>query len=454
MKVLLLFSNSTVRRGKAFPDDLQELLQNAAEKNGEDIEFFVSYARSLSFLISNKRVKIRDHKNHMNLEEYDFVYFRKAGAAMQQMQTCALYLKDRGIPFWDTELLHANSRNKLTQMIMLQRRNLPIAPTLFCRNRKRLLRLVTKKHADVFAFPLILKATGGSRGEANYLIEDEQELLERVANETNRSFMVQAYIPNDGDYRFFIANGKLKGIIGRRAVSGSHLSNTSKGGSAEILPHDEFGEIVRTHAVQAASIFYREVAGVDIMFDKTTGQHYFLEVNRAPQIEHASFENEKADWIVTGIINAVANYQPSAGTSEKKIGRFEYVAFAQKAAKEDRVIAKIDTGADSSSIHAENIREEDGKLKFDIEKMPFAVDTFYVKRVRSSNGELQARYYVTIPIYIGSVKYLLKTTLSNRSTMKNTMLIGRRFLREHNLTVDVSRRFILSNANKKKGVKK
>ena len=120
MKVLLLFSNSTVKNGKAFPDDLKDLLQTAADKKGEDLEFYIGYARSLSYLLSNGRVRIRDHRNRRDLDDYDFVYFRKAGAAMQQMQTCAYYLKDRGIPFWDTELLRANSRNKLTQMIMLE----------------------------------------------------------------------------------------------------------------------------------------------------------------------------------------------------------------------------------------------------------------------------------------------------------------------------------------------
>ncbi len=453
MKVLLLFSNSTVRKGRAFPDDLQKLLQLEADKRGETIEFLVGYARSLSYLIANNRVKIRDHRNHMNLEEYDFVYIRKAGSAMQQMQTCAYYLRDKGIPFWDSELLQANSRNKLTQMIMMERKGLPIAPTLFCRNRSRLLRLVTKRYADVFTFPIILKATGGSRGDANYLIHDEAELLEKVKAESNRSFIVQAFIPNNGDYRFFIAGGRLRGIIGRKAQDGSHLSNTSQGGQATILPHDEFGEEVRTQAVQAAQIFGRDVAGVDVMFDSTNGKHYFLEVNRAPQIEHASFEEEKAGWMVTAIVNAVANHQPFSPENEKAgkkfVGRFEYVRF-QKDKNAPRVIAKTDTGADSSSIHTGPVQERDGKLYFDLEGNEVICEEYFIKKVRSSSGHLEDRYFVTIPIYIGKKHYMLRTTLSDRSAMKNTMLIGRRFLRENHLIVDVSRRFVLSTANTKK----
>lgn len=453
MKVLLLFSNSTVNKGRAFPEDLRKLLQDAADEQNESLEIFVSYGRSLSYLISNERVKIRDHRNHMNLEDYDFVYFRKAGSAMQQMQTCAYYLRDRGVPFWDAELLRANSRNKLTQMIMLERKGLPIAPTLFCRNRARILRLVTKTHADIFTFPIILKATGGSRGEANYLINDETELIDKIKNEPNRSFIVQKFIANDGDYRFFIAGGVLTGIIGRKPVEGTHLSNTSKGGQAELLPLDQFGTLVAAQSVQAAQVFGRNVAGVDIMFDKNTGQHYFLEVNRAPQIERASFEKEKAGWIVRQISNAIANHQPAGEQGVlNHVGRYEYVSFESESLKSTRIIAKIDTGADSSSIHTSDITEkDDGTLAFTIGTKRMTVDRYFKKKVRSSSGHLEPRYYVTLPIYIGGKLYELKTTLSDRSAMKNEMLIGRRFMRENNFIVDVSKRFILSSKNRKEG---
>ncbi len=449
MKVLLLFSNSTVKKGRAFPDDLRDLLQNAADERGESIEFFVSYARSLSYLISNEQVKIRDHKNHRNLEDYDFVYFRKAGEAMQQMQTCALYLRDRGVPFWDMELLRANSRNKLTQMIMLEQKDLPIAPTLFCRNRARLLRLVSRKYKDIFTFPIILKATGGSRGDANYLIKDEVELIEKVKSESNRSFIVQKFIPNDGDYRFFVAGGVLTGIIGRKTVAGSHLSNTSMGSQAEILPLDEFGPIVAAQAVQAAQVFGRNVAGVDIMFDKETGQHYFLEVNRAPQIEHASFEIEKAGWIVKQIAGAVASHQPAqTGVKPGQIGRFEYVTIPINDGVSEKIIAKVDTGADSSSLHAEDIVEQDDTLTFTVHGHIMTTKEFYKKSVRSTSGHVDSRYYITLPVSIGGKEYKMKMTLSDRAAMRRDMLIGRRFLREHKLLVDVSRRFVLTTAHK------
>lgn len=451
MKVLLVFTNSSVKKDKAFPDDLQALLNDAAKKNGQDVQVFVTYARSLSYLISNEKTVIRDHRNHMNLEEYDLVYFRKAGAAMQQMQACAYYLLDRGIPFYDSELVKASSRNKLSQMVMLERHGLPIPATLFCRNKRRLKRMVTRKYAEYFPMPIIVKATGGSRGESNYLVHDYEELEKVVKDDSKRSFMIQQYVPNDGDYRFFVAGGRLRGIIGRKATGGSHLSNTSKGGSAVLLPHDEFGGEARTQAVMAAQIFGRDVAGVDIMFDKNSGKHYFLEVNRAPQIEHASFEEEKAEWMINAFVSTISNHQPMTpltNDGERRfIGRFESVKILPSedgAEKPTRVMAKIDTGADSSSVHCADAHVEDGILHFSVAGYKYAYDRFFIKRVKSSNGQLQERFFVEMPIQIGKERFTLKVTLNDRSDMKNTLLIGRRFLRQHRFIVDVTRRYILS----------
>jgi len=447
-KVLFLFANDVVNKGLADPEALSALLKTAAVDMGNDMEFFVSYARSLSFFISDKKVKIRDHRNHMNLEDYDFVYFRKAGSAMQQMLTCALYLTDHEVPFFDSEIARSSSRNKLSQMYMLQRREVPIAKTLFCRNNRRLVRLVSTRYASDFAFPLIAKATGGTRGDANYLVKTIEELDELVRNE-KRHFIIQEFIPNDGDLRYFVAGGRLTGVIQRQASGDSHLNNTSKGGSAELVDLKTINPVVKADALLAARVFGREVAGVDVIFNKETGEHYILEVNRAPQIEHASFETEKAKWMVQSINDTITDYESpySSGDTQTVFGRFEVVhTFIND--KKSKIIAKLDTGADSSSLHATDITVEDGVLSCTIVKQHMTFTKFTDKKVKSSNGLWQHRYLVTIPAQIGNTTYNMKVTLTDRSDMSYEMLIGRRFLRTHNLLVNVGRRYIASTQRK------
>lgn len=443
-KILLLFAEGSVRKGRADPEALQELLQSASLNQSDKYTIYISYARSLSYYVSNNGASIRDHRNHMNLEDYDFVYFRKAGSVMQQMLACATYLKSHNVPFYDREILHATSRNKLSQMFKLQAKQLPIPPTLYCRNKRRLLRLVTKKYADSFKFPIIAKATGASRGDANYLVKSAEE-LEKLLKTVNRHFLIQQFIPNDGDYRFFVVNGQNRGIIQRKATSDTHLSNTSTGGSAQIIPETDFDSKILMQAEHAARVFRRDCAGVDIMFDQRNGDPYILEVNRAPQMEQASFEAEKADWLMDGIEESISDYQYiNHGVPDTHIGLFEWIKLVSPNGTTIKINAKIDTGAYNSSIHAEDIRVIDEVLYCTIAGHEYIFETFLTKNVKSSNGIKQQRYLVVLPIKIGDTTYKIKVTLTDRSQMRLEMLIGRRFLRANSFVVDVSRRYVAS----------
>lgn len=99
--------------------------------------------------------------------------------------------------------------------------------------------------------------------------------------------------------------------------------------------------------------------------------------------------------------------------------------------------AKIDTGARTSSLHAQVIEEfQRGKSRF----VRFAVDwdgvrhsceaiNVDVRGVRSSNGELQRRFVIKTPLRIGNMVFKAEVTLADRSEMQFPMLIGRTALR-------------------------
>jgi hypothetical protein len=265
----------------------------------------------------------------------------------------------------------------------------------------------------------------------------------------SRSFLFLKYFANDGDFRFFVAGGVLRGVIHRQSDGSSHLNNTSTGGAAKIVDIDSFSDVVRSESVYAAQLFGRDCAGVDIMFDKRTNKHYFLEVNRAPQIDGSSFEEEKGQWLVDAIQDTITNYQqetrPFRWNNKPVIGRFESVfVLGQEGQKPQKIIAKIDTGADSSSVHCTNIVISDKGLSCIIGDNKYVFEKFYKKVVKSSTGHALERQLVELPIKIGEKKYLMKATLNDRSNMKHDMLIGRRFIRANHLMVDVSWRYVLS----------
>ncbi len=115
---------------------------------------------------------------------------------------------------------------------------------------------------------------------------------------------------------------------------------------------------------------------------------------------------------------------------------------------------KIDTGADSNSLHCDDIFVDDEKFvhftlldeihsAYHGKKMKMPLYKF--KRVKSSNGTVQLRASIKVDILFFGKKYKTVISLTDRSDMKYPMLIGRKFLTERFL-VDVSKEY-LTKAN-------
>lgn len=128
--------------------------------------------------------------------------------------------------------------------------------------------------------------------------------------------------------------------------------------------------------------------------------------------------------------------------SRPVIGPSVYISVAHRR----DVPAKIDTGAEASSIWASNIRvDEDGTLKFSLfgPSSPFyngkiiKRTDYKVMVVRSAMGQEQIRYRVHLPIKINGRIINVLFSLSDRSRNSFPILIGRRTL-QGKFIVDVS----------------
>lgn len=100
------------------------------------------------------------------------------------------------------------------------------------------------------------------------------------------------------------------------------------------------------------------------------------------------------------------------------------------------ISVKIDTGAYTSSIHCDNIKEEDGVLKctFLDEEHPlyngkeFTFTDYDVVFVKSSNGMVQKRYQIQSTISLFNRTYKISLSLSARQEMRFPVLLGRKFI--------------------------
>lgn len=112
-----------------------------------------------------------------------------------------------------------------------------------------------------------------------------------------------------------------------------------------------------------------------------------------------------------------------------------------------RIPAKIDTGADSSSIWASSITvTPEQTLEFCLFSPISPLYTgeviqsksFTVQRVRSSTGEVTVRYRVRLSMKVASRRIRTSFTLADRATNNFPVLIGRKTLRNRFL-VDVAK---------------
>lgn len=113
--------------------------------------------------------------------------------------------------------------------------------------------------------------------------------------------------------------------------------------------------------------------------------------------------------------------------------------------------AKVDTGADSNALHCDNIKvnEEKNEVTFCLldEIHPayhgktITYPIFKMKKIRSSNGQLQTRPSIKVEVEFFNKTYESIISLTNRQDMKFPMLIGRKFL-SGNFLVDVSKEYL------------
>ncbi len=142
--------------------------------------------------------------------------------------------------------------------------------------------------------------------------------------------------------------------------------------------------------------------------------------------------------------------------SKKIIGRIEKIDLPELSIF--NIDAKIDTGAYTSSLHCHDITVEKvkGRLhaKFyvldpnhpEYEEKQYNAPVHKIKRVRSSNGEIEERVIIKQKIHFYGTLFKIQLSLTDRSKMKYPMLIGRRFLTDK-FIVDVSQKFLSNQTN-------
>ena len=149
-------------------------------------------------------------------------------------------------------------------------------------------------------------------------------------------------------------------------------------------------------------------------------------------------------WVVVGLLAATLAV-PQMATAKEMIGWVERVKLYPGDVEVD---AKIDTGADSSSVNCDCIDflEKNGVqyVSFKVTDVNGKLRTFEKKiikhiKIKRHSGESQRRPVVNLGICVGDVYKEVQVNLTDRSGYKFPVLVGRRFLKD-SFTVDPGRK--------------
>lgn len=413
-------------------------LQKAGGLEGKDI-LTVALENLIFIIRENKEAEVIDSVSGRSMAEADFVYMKSNG---DESAALATYLFHRGIPFMDTASLYVRG-SKLATAFRMWGAGIRVPYTFYVRNPKRFSDWMRNHKPAELGERFIVKDANGAKGQMNFRATVDEAI--KIVNENSDvQFICQRFVENDGDYRIGVYGSQARFVIKRTGSAGSHLNNTSAGGTAEYVPAASLPQSWVSIAEKAAEAANLQIAGVDLIIDKSTQKALILEVNQGSQIVTGAFTeqnmqafNEAIDEAVK-IRHAKARLLPATVIGRRAVAKIPDLHI-------DKIVAKIDTGAYTSSLHAENIHIEtdesgDEELVFTIGasdrvhytsegRQTIRTKDFFKQAVRSSNGHIEYRYSIKTKIVIEKKRFIITLTLSDRSSMGYPLLIGRRALR-------------------------
>lgn len=143
-----------------------------------------------------------------------------------------------------------------------------------------------------------------------------------------------------------------------------------------------------------------------------------------------------------------------------QIGWREWVALPRLGVA--RIRAKIDTGARTAALHAEEVEafERDGArwVRFKVpggegqrDWIQCEAPVTDVRDIKNTSGLPERRYIITTSLRLGTRRWPIEVSLANRDQMGFELILGRTSIRRRKLVVNPGRSFLAGEPKKPEG---
>lgn len=269
-------------------DDTREFFAGVAEKGELDLK--LCHYRDLDYIIDDEGVPMISLPDGSDIASASFVYFKDYQKSYQeQATTIARYLQYRHVSFMDTEVGTAISQSKLSELFTLATEGIQVPASSWLANG-----LDANSYSELaktYGPAFVVKDAFADRGQRNVLVRSEADYKEAVRRlAKSKIVIVQQYIENDGFHRVVVMAREPIQIVYRAAVAHvkdamrDHLNKPAGSSNATEVDIDKADPEMLAMAIRASIAMKRDIAGVDIIQDRQTGQWYVVEVNYNPSM--------------------------------------------------------------------------------------------------------------------------------------------------------------------------
>jgi len=277
--------------------DFANMIEEAGEKQSISIKKFKN--NELIPLLTEDYLLFTEQKG---LSLPDFVVFTDKDIYL------AKHLELLGIRLFNTSYAIETSDDKIKAYQLLAKGNLPIPKTIISPK-------IYVKHPNIdytflqhvaneLAFPLIMKEAFGSFGEQVYLINNKEELFDKVRQLADRPLIFQEFIKSSfgKDVRMQVVGNEVVTAMLRKSKD-DFRANITAGGTME--PYEP-SEKEKQLAIKAAKTMKADYAGVDLLFGPN-GEPIICEINANSHIRNLynCTGVNAADFIITHIKNTM-----------------------------------------------------------------------------------------------------------------------------------------------------
>jgi glutathione synthase/RimK-type ligase-like ATP-grasp enzyme len=302
MKIMIIGSinKAEIVEARSYYQKYIDFFKKSAD-NIDDIVIETCLIDDLIISVGDGDFSIFDTKNEHDLNNYDVLFLRGDGFrnCIDVIGAINEYAYDNKVTIIN-DYSGVRDSSKLLQAVQFHQIGVLVARTLLVTSAV----LNSEPKLD-WGFPCIMKAVHGSHGNDNYFAHSMDEVRLFSEKQADKRFVLQRFIPNNGDYRILIIGNEIL-AIGRSAVGGSHLNNTSQGGEATMIDVGQIPQKVLEDSRLITEHFKMTIAGVDVLQDKDTNIFYFLEVNAQPQLMSGAFVDQK-EKLLGKLISKLSN---------------------------------------------------------------------------------------------------------------------------------------------------